>query len=97
MNALAIDRDLELVFVFETACGVLVVAKQLRFEAVLGVEGEGVVHEESADGSKRQSLDVLVLRQVLSESERVGTRSDLSITDDQRADPIRRCKVALLQ
>ena len=65
MHALAVDADLELVLVLEAAHRGEVGPIQLHLQEILPIEGKRWRHQESADGSERQSFDVLVLRGVL--------------------------------
>ena len=75
-DALAVDRDLDLMRVLEPANRFEVGAKELERKAVLGVEREVMVDDQPADGAERQALDVLILRAILADAIRVRSRRD---------------------
>ena len=61
-DALAIDRDLDLMRMLETANPLEVGAVERQRKVILAVEREVVVDGQAADRSERHSFDVLVLR-----------------------------------
>ncbi len=54
-------------------------------------------HQGSANRPERQSLDVLVLREILSNTIRLGAGADLRVPNRQRTDPVCRDQVAFQQ
>ena len=97
IDALAVDRDLHVVRVLEAAHDVEIRAVQLGLEHVVAVERERVAHRGSADRAERKPVDVLVLREVLADAERVAAGADVGIADGQGRDLHRRRHVFFLQ
>ena len=64
VDALAVERDLEIVRDFEAADDVDGLAVQPRLDDVLAIDREGVADQDAAARADRQALDVIVLRQV---------------------------------
>ena len=92
----AIDRDLDLMRMFETTNRLEVGAIERQREVVFGVEREVVGDDQTANRSERQTLDVLVLRSILPDAIRIRSWRDRR-TDGQRADAIGGDEIALEQ
>ena len=96
-HALAVDCELDLVWVFEAARLVHVGPHQGCAKIVFGVQWKRIAYDRAAEGSERLSLHVLILRIVLAERERVGPRCDLGVTNGKRTQPFGGADVALEQ
>jgi hypothetical protein len=97
VDALAVDRDLDIVRVLESADDVEIRAVQLRLEHVVAVERERIAHRRPADRAERKPVDVLILRQVLADAEGVAAGRDIGIADGNGRNFHRRRDVFLLQ
>ena len=78
MDPLAVDGELELVRILEPAHDVQVGAKELHLEDVLAVERKRVATRSAADRAERQTVDVLVLREVLPDAVGFAARRESS-------------------
>ncbi len=97
MHALAVDRELELMRVFQAAHDAQIGAEQADAERVLAVERQRHVRENPAGRADRQSFDVRVLRRVLTDAEGLAGRLRFRIADRQRRDLVGRRQIALEQ
>ena len=86
-DARAVDRDLDLMRMLETADRLEVGAVERQRKVILGVEREVVVDDQAPDRSERKTFDVLVLRSVLPDAVGVRAWRDRR-SDGERADPI---------
>jgi hypothetical protein len=77
----AVDRDLDLVRVLETANHVEVVAQEADVELVLAVEGEHVRHGHAADGAERQAVHLRRLRFIALDHVRLGAGHRRRVAD----------------
>ena len=68
VNALAVNREFDIVWRFKTAHDVEVRPIQLRLEDILAIERKIMEDTRSADRSKRQAFDMLVLRKILTDA-----------------------------
>ena len=96
MHAPAVDGHLELGGIFETAHDVQIRSIQPGLEHVVAVERKIVADQQAADGSQRQAIDVLMLREVLAHAVRLASCLEIRIADREGADLARRRDVALL-
>ncbi len=97
MDPLAVDRELHVVRILEPAHDVQIRPIQLHLEGVLAVERKRMTNLNPADGAKRQAVEVLILRQILSNAVGLAARRDARVADRERADLLGRRQVALLQ
>src|SRR5262245_18335789 len=97
MHLAPVVRNLELAGILKPADDIQVGAIELRTELVLGIEAESLRDLQAADGAERESLDVLVLREILRHAIRVAARSQRRIAHRQAADATCRRQISLLQ
>ena len=97
VHALAVDRELELMVVFEAAHDAEIGAEQSDPERVLAVERQRRLGQDPADGADRQPFDVRVLRRILANAEGLSRGLGFRIADRQRRDLVRRRQIALEQ
>ncbi len=76
MDPLAIDGEFHVVRILKTAHDVQIGPIQLDLEAVFAVERKGMTNLNPTDGAKRQAVEVLVLRQILSNPVGLAARRD---------------------
>jgi hypothetical protein len=96
VDALAVDRDLELLAVDPAEHGLEVAGHALDVERVLAIGRELVRDQDAAAGAERQPLDVMVLRRIRRHVEDpLGRRGH--VADRQPADLAGRRKVRLHQ
>ena len=93
-HALPVHRDFELVRALEADKAVGVRAQEGDLEGVFAVEGEHVGHAQATKRSKRQALDVLVLRPVLPDEIRLRAGADARLAHGERADALSRRDIA---
>ena len=86
MNALAVHRELHVVRVLEAAHDVEIRPIELGLEHVVGVERERVTHQSAADRAERQPVDVLILREVLADAERIAAGRNVGVADGAARD-----------
>ena len=97
MHTRAIDGDLELMRVFETAHRTEIGAEEARLDHVLAIERQRRVREHPADRADRQPFDVPVLRRILPHAERFARHAAVGIADRKRAHLSRSREIALEQ
>src|SRR5262249_3729598 len=97
VDTFAVDADLELLRIFESAHRSKVRPKELHLEFVLTVEWKSRLDQDAADRAKRQPFDVTVLRLVLSNAVDLAHGRCLQVADRQRADALSCRKIALQQ
>ncbi len=86
VDSLTINARLHLLRIVESTQVAEVRLLETNAELVLAVEREAMGHRESTDGSERQPLEVLVLRQVLTHAIGLGDSSARRIANGERAD-----------
>ena len=96
-DALAIERQLDLVRVLEATHRAQVRPIEPDLKVVLAVERKCVPGAQSTDGAERQAFEMLVLRQILADRVGVAAQADTRIPDRNRADLPGRCEVRLQQ
>ena len=97
IHTLAIHGELDLVRNVETARAVGMVTQQLDSKKVLAVKRKCMADENPADGPQRQSINVAILRTVLTNPVGLRSDSDVSVPDGKRADPTCGGQIALYQ
>ena len=83
-DALAVERDLEIVLQLETANDVDRLAIESRADHVLAINREVVANEDAAARADGKSGHVIVLRQIPAHAERFERRRDRRAGDDLR-------------
>jgi hypothetical protein len=85
-DAGSIESDFHLAGQFEAADGVDGVAPEADFEAVFGIEGEGVVDEDAAAGAEWKAFDMAVLGEIGAVAEGVSGGGNFHVADGEAAD-----------
>ena len=93
----SVDGDFDVVGMLEAAQVAEVGPIQLDLEGVLAVERKHVADQQPADRTQRQSLEMPVLRKILTDPVGVAGRTFAGIANRQRADFFRGGQIALLQ
>ena len=89
-DPLAVERHLHLVRVLETTEIPEVRAEEPGPHVVFPVNRECVANQHPSHRSQRQTLDVLVLREILADAEGLGDRARVEIADRETADALGR-------
>src|SRR5580658_7481282 len=82
---------------FEAAHDIQIGSVQIRLERILAVQRKVVANYSSADGTERQTIDVLVLRKILPDAPSFAARRDLRIAHRESANFQRGVQVVLLE
>ena len=97
LQAIAIQRDLQLVRFAEPFDVFVAVSRQANLDLVRAVERERVADERAAARAERQAVDVVLLGQVRRQHDDVAGRRWRGAADRQPADFLRRRQVSLQQ